>query len=73
VVHGFFVDGSFVKHPEAGKAYDFVSMKRSWRTDAPEREIKAFTKNALEWLAQEFWGILEELEDLHSKVLFSEN
>lgn len=54
VVHGFFADGSFIKHPETGKTYDFVSMKRSWRTDAPEREMKAFTKNALEWLAQEF-------------------
>jgi hypothetical protein len=73
VVHGFFTDGSFVKHPETGKTYDFVSMKRSWRTDAPEREMKAFTKNALKWLAQEFWGIEAELEDLHSKVLFNEN
>jgi hypothetical protein len=62
-----------VKHPETGKTYDFVSMRRSWRTDAPEREMKAFTKSALEWLAQEFWGIQEELEDLHSKVLFIEN
>lgn len=45
-----------IKHPETGKTYDFISMKRSWRTDAPEREMKAFTKNTLEWLAQEFWG-----------------
>ncbi len=71
VVHGFFADGSFVRHPETGKTYDFVSLKRSWRTDAPEREVKAFTKNALEWLAQEFWGIEEELEDIHSKVLLN--
>lgn len=72
VVHGFFIEGSFIKHPGTGKTYDFVSMKRSWRTGAPEREMKAFTKNALEWLAQEFWGIEEELEELHSKVLFNE-
>lgn len=72
VVHGFFVEGSFIKHPGAGMTYDFVSMKRSWRTSAPEREMKAFTKNALEWLAQEFWGIEEELEELHSQVLFHE-
>lgn len=72
VVHGFFVEGGFIKHPETGKKYDFVSMKRSWRTGAPEREMKAFTKNALAWLAQEFWGIEEELEKLHSKVLFNE-
>lgn len=73
VVHGFFSDGTFVKHPDTGKTYDFVSMKRSWKTDAPEREMKAFTKIALEWLAQEFWAIEAELEDLHSKVLFNEN
>lgn len=72
MVHGFFTDGSFVRHPETGKTYDFVSMKRSWKTDAPEREIRAFTKNALKWLAQEFWGLEEELEDLHSKVLEGE-
>lgn len=73
VVHGFFSAGTFAKHPETGKPYDFVSIKRSWRTDAPEREMKVFTKNALEWLAQEFWGIEAELEDLHSKMLFNEN
>lgn len=73
VVHGFFADGSFIRHPETGKTYDFVSMKRSWRTDAPEREMKAFTKNALEWLAREFWGIEDELEGLHSKVLLIED
>lgn len=72
VVHGFFADGSFVKHPETGRTYDFVSMKRSWKTGAPEREIMAFTKNALKSLAQEFWGIEEELEDLHSKVIENE-
>lgn len=70
VVHGFFVDGNFFKHPETGKIYDFVSMKRSWKTDAPERDVKAFTRNALEWLAQEFWDIEAELEDLHTKALF---
>lgn len=56
VVHGFFADGSFINHRETGKEYDFISMERSCRSDAPEREIVAFTKNALEWLAQEFWG-----------------
>lgn len=70
VVHGFFVDGSFVKHPTTGEPYDFVSMKRSWRTEAPEREVKAFTVNALRWLAQEFWEIEGELERLHSEVIF---
>lgn len=69
VVHGFFVDGNFYQHPETGKTYDFVSMKRSWRTDAPERDVKAFTRNALESLAQEFWDIEAELEDLHTKAL----
>lgn len=73
VVHGFWVDGSFVPHGQAGQKYDFVSMKRSWKTEAPEREVKAFTKNALRWLAQEFWEIEEELEALHSKVLFNKN
>lgn len=73
VVHGFFVDGKFYKHPETGKTYDFVSMKRSWKTDAPERDIRAFTRNALEWLAQEFWEIEAELEDLHTKVLFDQS
>lgn len=69
VVHGFFVDGSFVKHPTSGRPYDFVSMKRSWRTDAPEREVKAFTADALRWLALEFWEIEGELETLHSDTL----
>lgn len=70
VVHGFFVDGSFVKHPTTGEPYDFVSMKRSWRTEAPERDVKAFTASALRWLAQEFLEIEGELERLHSEVLF---
>jgi hypothetical protein len=73
VVHGFFVDGNFYKHPETGKTYDFVSMKRSWRTDAPERDVRAFTRNALEWLGQEFWDIEAELEDLHTKALFDQS
>jgi len=73
VVHGFWVDGSFVPHGQGGRKYDFVSMKRSWKTEAPEREIKAFTKNALSWLAQEFWEIEEELEKLHSKALFDKS
>lgn len=62
-----FVDGKCYKHPESGKTYDFVSMKRSWKTDAPERDVRAFTRNALEWLAREFWEIEAELEDLHTK------
>lgn len=73
VVHGFWVDGSFIPHEATGRTYDFVSMKRSWRTEAPEREMKAFTKNALTWLAQEFWEIEDELEALHSQVLFDRN
>lgn len=73
VVHGFFVDGNFLKQPSTGKPYDFVSMKRSWRTDAPAREMKAFNTNALRWLAQEFWEIEEELERLHSEVLFGQS
>ena len=73
VVHGFFVDGNFYKQPETGKTYDFVSMKRSWRTDAPERDVRAFTRNVLEWLAQEFWNIEAELEDLHTKALFDQS
>jgi len=73
VVHGFFVDGNFYKHPETGKTYDFVSMKRSWRTDAPERDVRAFTTNALKSLAQEFWDIEAELEDLHTKALFDQS
>lgn len=70
VVHGFFVDGNFHKHPKTGKTYDFISMKRSWRTDGPERDVRAFTRTALEWLAQEFWDIEAELEDLLTKALF---
>lgn len=73
VVHGFWVDGSFISHGATGRTYDFVSMKRSWRTEAPEREMKAFTKEALTWLAQEFWEIEDELEALHSQVLFGRN
>lgn len=71
VVHGFWVDGSFIPHEATGRTYDFVSMKRSWKTKAPEREMKAFTKDALTWLAQEFWEIEDELEALHSQVLFT--
>lgn len=70
VVHGFWADGSFVPVSPAGTKYDFVSMKRKWRSEAPEREIKAFTRNALSWLAQEFWEIEEELEEIHSEMLF---
>lgn len=73
VVHGFFVDGNFYKHAETGKTYDFVSMKRSWKTGAPQRDVRAFTRNALEWLAQEFWDIEAELEDLHTKALFDQS
>lgn len=72
IVHGFFVDGNFYKHPETGKTYDFISMKRSWRTDGPERDVRAFTRTALEWLAQEFWDIEGELEDLHTKALYDQ-
>lgn len=72
VVHGFWADGSFYKHPQTGKPFDFIVMKRSWKTPAPEREVKAFTKNALKWLAQEFWEIEAELEALHSAVLFGQ-
>ncbi|WP_303105374.1 hypothetical protein [Kocuria sp.] len=70
VVHGVWVNGSFVKHPSTGEPFDFVSMKRRHRTDAPERETKAFMVPALKWLAREFWEIEDELEKLHSEVLF---
>jgi len=70
VVHGIWVNGSFVKHPVSGQAYDFVSMKRRYRTDAPERDSRAFMATSLKWLAQEFWEIEDELERLHSEVLF---
>lgn len=73
VVHGIWVNGSFVKHPVTGKAYDFVSMKRRYRTDAPEKDIKAFMATSLKWLAAEFWELEDELEKLHSQVLFSKN
>jgi len=70
VVHGVWVNGSFVNHPQTGEPYDFVSMKRRYRTDAPAKDSKAFMKSALKWLAQEFWAIEDELEKLHSEVLF---
>lgn len=69
VVHGVWVNGSFAKHPRAGEPYDFVSMKRRYRADAPSKDSKAFMKGALEWLAQEFWAIEDELEILHSEIL----
>lgn len=40
VVHGVWVNGSFVKHPQTGEPYDFISMKRRYRTDAPRRTAK---------------------------------
>ena len=70
VVHGVWVNGSFVKHPDTGEPFDFVSMKRRYRTEAPEKDTKAFMKSALKWLAREFWEIEDELEKLHSEVLF---
>lgn len=70
VVHGIFFDGISIKHQSSGNTYDVLAMKRSWRTAAPERELKAFTFNALRWLSQEFWEIEEELERIHSEVLF---
>ncbi len=73
VVHGIWVNGSFVNHPQTGEPYDFVSMKRRYRTDAPAKDIKAFMKSALKWLAQEFWAIEDELEKLHSELLFGGN
>ncbi|PPF50144.1 MULTISPECIES: hypothetical protein [unclassified Rathayibacter] len=73
VVHGIWVNGSFVKHPQTGDAYDFVSMKRRYRTDAPTKDSKAFMKSALKWLAQEFWEIEDELEKLHSEILFEKD
>ena len=72
VVHGIFVDGSSVLRPSTGQPYDFISMKRSWATAAPERQMKAFTADALRWLAQEFWEIEDELESLHGKALFGD-
>lgn len=73
VVHGVWVNGSFVKHPDTGEPFDFVSMKRRYRTEAPEKETKALKKSALKWLAREFWEIEDELEELHSKVLFGKD
>lgn len=70
VVHGVWVNGSFVKNPDTGEPFDFVSMKRRYRTTAPEKDTKAFMKSALKWLAREFWKIEDELETLHSEVLF---
>lgn len=57
VVYGVWVNGSFVKHPDTGEPFDFVSMKRRYRTSAPEKDVKAFMKSALKWLAREFWEI----------------
>lgn len=45
-------------------------MKRRYRAEAPARDIKAFMKPALKWLAREFWEIADELERLHPEVLF---
>jgi len=45
-------------------------MKRRYRSDAPQKDTKAFMATALKWLAQEFWEIEDELEKLHSEVLF---
>ncbi|WP_166850905.1 hypothetical protein [Isoptericola sp. BMS4] len=70
VVHGVWASGSFIKHPDSDEPFDFVSMKRRYRTEAPERDTKAFMKSALKWLAREFWEIEDELERLHSDVLF---
>ena len=61
VVHGVWVNGSFVKHPGTGEPFDFVSMKRRYRTEAPEKDTKAVMKSALRWLAREFWEIEDEL------------
>lgn len=69
VVHGVWVNGSFVKHPGTGEPFDFVSMKRRYRTEAPEKDTKGFMKSALKWLDREFWEIKDELEKLHSEVL----
>jgi hypothetical protein len=60
VVHGVWVNGSFVEHPHAGEPFDFVSMKRRYRTEAPENDTKA--KAALKWLACDFWEIEDELD-----------
>ncbi|GAA1350990.1 hypothetical protein GCM10009636_10780 [Arthrobacter koreensis] len=60
----------FLKHPDTGEPFDFVSMKHRYRTLAPEKDTKAFMKSALKWLAREFWEIENELEKLHSEVLF---
>lgn len=70
VVHGIWVSGSFVKRPDTGEPFDFVAMKRRYRTESPERDTKAFMKSALKWLACEFWEIEDEFEKLHSEVLF---
>lgn len=69
VVHGFFVGGGFMKNEKTGEPYEFLSMKRSYRTEAPQREIMPFSSDTLRWLANEFWEIEAELEDLHSVVL----
>ena len=64
------VNGAFVKNPDTGEPFDFVPMKRGYRTAAPARDTKAFMKSALKWLSREFWEIEDELETLHSEVLF---
>lgn len=72
VVHGVWVNGSFVSSRSDGKPSDFVSLKRRYRTKAPEMDMKPFMKSDLEALAREFWEIEDELERLHSQVLFGE-
>lgn len=72
VVHGVWVNGSFLKHPDTGEPCDFVSMKRRYRTLAPEKDTKAFMTSALKWLAREFSEIENELEKLHAEALFGE-
>jgi len=69
VVHGIFVDGSFHQHPKTGEPVEFISMKREYQNQRPERVIKGFSAKSLEWLADEFWDIEDALQAIRSRFL----
>lgn len=70
VVHGIFVVGSFANDPSTVWSGNVCSLKRSRRTEKPEREVKVLSADSLRQLAQQFWEIEEELERLHSEAIF---
>ncbi|MBH0010121.1 hypothetical protein [Salinibacterium sp. SWN1162] len=69
VVHGFFTNGESHINSKTGSPHQFLAMKRSFRTQAPEREIMGFSAESLRELAQEFWEIESALEDLHTDIV----